>query len=400
MESDRIWVGIDIGKRAHHAVAVDATGNEMWSVRVIRPGQHRGAVEPGGLRTRCQVGSGPDVAEAALLLSLLAERGQRVVYVPGRVVNRMSGAFRGEGKTDARDASTIAQTARLRSDLAWVRVPDDCIAELGILTTYRSDLVADWVARVNRLRSLLLRVFPALEGGFDLTTRSGLSLVARFCTPQRIRDAGADAIAAQLRSDGVRRPTAAAMGAKAHALAQSQTVTVQAESVSERIVTRLAAQLLDLDHEIKELDKEIANCFRRHPAAHIVESVPGIGTRLGAELLAIIAGDLNAYGSAAGLAAYAGLAPVPNDSGARNGVLHRPRRYHRRLRHVFFMAAFSSSQRPGPSRDFYQRKRAEGKRHIQAMIALARRLVDVLWALLRDGREWEPAPPSRQAVAA
>ena len=60
-----------------------------------------------------------------------------------------------------------------------------------------------------------------------------------------------------------------------------------------------------------------------------------MGPVLGAEFLAITAGDLDAFGSPARLATYAGLAPVPNDSGRRSGVLHRPRRYHRRLRHVF-----------------------------------------------------------------
>ncbi|MEV5718749.1 IS110 family transposase, partial [Amycolatopsis mediterranei] len=45
------------------------------------------------------------------------------------------------------------------------------------------------------------------------------------------------------------------------------------------------------------------------------------------------------------------------------------------------------------SRVFYLRKRSEGKRHTQALIALARRLVDVIWALLRDRREFHPSPP-------
>jgi len=154
-----------------------------------------------------------------------------------------------------------------------------------------------------------------------------------------------------------------------------------------------------LDREIKDLDKLLATKFRSHPQAAIIESMPGMGPVLGAEFLAITAGDLDAFGSPARLATYAGLAPVPNDSGRRSGVLHRPRRYHRRLRHVFYIAAFSSLQRDGPSRTFYQRKRAERQRHNRAMIALARRLVDVLWALLRDNRPWEPSAPAGAATA-
>jgi transposase len=145
--------------------------------------------------------------------------------------------------------------------------------------------------------------------------------------------------------------------------------------------------------------QRVTDRFRTHPQAKVIESMPGMGPILGVEFIAITGGDLAAFGNAARLAAYAGLAPVPNDSGRRTGVLHRPVRYHRRLRHVFYLAAFSSLKVEGPSRTFYHRKRGERQRHTVAMIALARRLVDVLWAMLRDNRTWEPTNP-RVATAA
>ena len=60
---------------------------------------------------------------------------------------------------------------------------------------------------------------------------------------------------------------------------------------------------------------------------------------------------------------------------------------------MFYLAALSAIKPDGPSRVFYLRKRAEGKLHTQALIALARRLIDVIWALLRDGREFHNSPP-------
>ncbi|CAM5657215.1 Transposase OS=Streptomyces aurantiogriseus OX=66870 GN=GCM10010251_93720 PE=4 SV=1 [Streptomyces aurantiogriseus] len=57
------------------------------------------------------------------------------------------------------------------------------------------------------------------------------------------------------------------------------------------------------------------------------------------------------------------------------------------------MSALTSVRYDPNSRAFYDRKRAEGKRHTQAVIALARRRVNVLWALIRDGRFYEVAPP-------
>jgi transposase len=100
------------------------------------------------------------------------------------------------------------------------------------------------------------------------------------------------------------------------------------------------------------------------------------------------------------LASYAGLVPVSQDSGRITGNLHRPKRYNRRLRRVFYMAALSSIKTNGPSRTFYDRKPNERLIHTQALLALARRLVDVLWALLRDGRTFKQTAPKPITSAA
>ncbi|MFJ9032494.1 IS110 family transposase, partial [Streptomyces sp. NPDC102274] len=65
-------------------------------------------------------------------------------------------------------------------------------------------------------------------------------------------------------------------------------------------------------------------------------------------------------------------------------------RYHRGLQRVFYTSALISIQKCEESRRFYDRKRAEGKRHTQAVLALARRRVNVLWALIRDGQCFQP----------
>jgi transposase len=84
-------------------------------------------------------------------------------------------------------------------------------------------------------------------------------------------------------------------------------------------------------------------------------------------------------------AGVAGLAPAPRDSGRITGNHHRPRRYDRRLLRVFYLSGLSALKSCPVSRTYYDRKRAEGKTHIQAMLSLARRRLNVLWAMLRDG---------------
>lgn len=80
-------------------------------------------------------------------------------------------------------------------------------------------------------------------------------------------------------------------------------------------------------------------------------------------------------------------------TGSVSGNLHRPRRYHRGLQRVFYTSALISIRNCHASRHFYERKRAEGKRHSQAVLALARRRVNVLWALIRDGRCYQRELP-------
>lgn len=400
---EKLWVGIDVGKAAHHACAVDEVGKVVFSQRVAN-GQ--AAIET--LIARAQgkateicwavdLTSGP----AGLLIALLLGTGDPVAYVTGRTVNRMSGAFGGEGKSDAKDAKIIAETARLRRDLPLIAQPGQALADLTVLTARREDLMSDWVRGVNRLRELLASIFPALEAALDYSSRGPLILLTGFQTPTAIRAAGRQGLLQHLTDHGARTTTAATVTAKALAAAEQQSIALPTEAATASLIARLARQLLDLDREVKDLTKQITETFRTHPQAEIIESLPGLGPVLGAEFLVATADNLGAFATPARLAAFAGLAPMTRDSGRIQGNLRKPQRYNRRLRRVFFMAALVSSMRDGLSKTFYQRKRSEGKHHIQALLALARRLVDVLWALLRDGRPFTPtAPPTASTTTA
>ncbi|MET8518427.1 IS110 family transposase [Streptomyces sp. NPDC005077] len=387
------WVGIDAGKGHHWAAAVDETGATVWSKKIVNDesvilsaiGEILGLAE--------EVHWAVDIrgTASALLLALLSAHGQQAVYVPGRTVNRMSGAYRGEAKTDARDAYVIAETARHRRDFATIEVPAQLAADLALLTAHRSDLVADRVRMINRLRDVLTGVFPVLERAFDYSAHKGaLVLLTGHQSPAAIRRRGRARLTAWLANRSVRNPDAVATTALEAAKAQH--TALPGEDVAAQIVADLAGQILALDDRLRRIDKQVRETFRSHPQAEAIESLPGVGPILGAEFI-VAAGDLTAYTDAGHLASAAGLVPVPRDSGRRTGNLHRPKRYSRRLRRVFYMSAQTSIIREGPNRDFYLKKRGEGFKHVQAVIALARRRVSVLWALLRDDRVFTSTPP-------
>jgi transposase len=156
---------------------------------------------------------------------------------------------------------------------------------------------------------------------------------------------------------------------------------------------------MSLNTQLAELDKLIAEKFSAHRQAAIITSMTGVGALLGAEFLAA-AGDVTSrFESADHLAGYAGLAPTPRDSGTRSGNLHRPKRYNRQLQRVIYTSALISIQRSPASRTFYDRKRSQGNRHTQAVMALARRRANVLWARLRDHQTYNEPPQIDIAAA-
>jgi transposase len=191
-----------------------------------------------------------------------------------------------------------------------------------------------------------------------------------LCTPAEIRTAGIDGVTVHLVEHEAWPAGIAKTGPAAVALATEQQLALPGEAGTGTPVKRLARKLLDLDREIKDIDKTITERFSDNPYARIIESLPGFGPNLGAEFLVATGGNLASFATPGRLAPYAGIVPVPRDSGRISGNLHRPKRYNRRLRRVFYMAALSSIRANGPSRQFYDRKRGERRIYGQALLVL------------------------------
>jgi transposase len=390
----RVWAGIDIGKEHHHCVVIDGEGRRLLSQRILNDEAALLALIRDVREISAEVLWAVDVNHggASLVIALLAGQGQPVAYLTGLAVHRASGTYRGEGKTDARDAFVIADQARVRRDLGMLRPGDEIAVDLRILTTRRSDLVEDRTRQVNRLRAQLLEIFPALERAFDYSkSKAALVLLTGYQTPAAIRRAGPAGIETWLRNHQARN--ASAVARTASAAAQAQHTAVPGESQGAAVVARLAAEVMSLDEQIAEVGALIEARFRDHPLATVILSLPGIGPVLGAEFIAATGGDMAAFGTASRLAAFAGLAPAPRDSGRITGNLHRPRHYHRGLLRVFYLSSMVSVRTCPASRTYYDRKRAAGKTHTQALLALPRRRVNVLWAMIRDSQCYQDSQP-------
>lgn len=126
-----------------------------------------------------------------------------------------------------------------------------------------------------------------------------------------------------------------------------------AEGVAASIVAELAREVLALKEWISPLDAQIEPRLRVHPLSGVLTSLPGMGALLGAEFLATVGDPRDVFASADQLAAFAGLAPAARDSGKRPGNDRRMRGGNRRLKEVFYQAAFANLRGSPESRALY-----------------------------------------------
>ena len=156
--------------------------------------------------------------------------------------------------------------------------------------------------------------------------------------------------------------------------------------------------------QLEVLAGQVEQGFGQHPDAEIYRSQPGLGTVLGARVLAEFGDDPHRYLDAKSRKNYSGMSPIPKASGTKRVVLARDAR-NRRLGAALFLQAFAALNNSPGARAFYDRHRARGATHYQALRALANRLVGILHGCLRhptpydENRAWH-TPENRLPTAA
>ncbi len=358
-----VWVGLDVGKDEHFAEVLDDHGDRLFSRAVTndQAALERLLDRAAGYGTPGWRSTSPARSPSSPWRSPPGGASP-VAYVPGLVMRRAADLYPGEAKTDRRDAYVLADTARTRRrQVHWLDTSsDELLARLRVLNGFDIDLAADQTRLTNRLRDALTSIAPALERALGDRLAPGRRPRPARPVPDPDRAARRRADRASSTSIAARSPRVAGKVTRAvQAALAAQTVTVPAEAATGRVIAELAAELDRVCARRDTLAKEIEEAFLAHPFGELLATLPGIGPRTGARILAEI-GDGSAFATGSKLAAYAGLAPVTRQSGKSLAAETRSRRGNHRLKNALFLAAFASLRSPD-SKAFYDRKRAEGK---------------------------------------
>jgi transposase len=395
-----VFLGLDVGKSDHHAVGLDPDGKRLHDAPLPNSEPKLQALfDKLAQHGPLLVVVDQPATIGALPVAVARACGHQVAYLPGLAMRRIADLYPGRAKTDARDAFIIADAARtLPHTLRQVDVGDDALAELDVLVGFDDDLAGEATRISNRIRGLLTGIHPALERaiGPRITHPAVLEILSRCGGPAGIHTAGRRKVASIATAHAPRM--ADKLVTAIWAALDEQTVTVPGTTAADTVLPRLADNLKTVLQQRKTVATQVEEILDAHPLAPVLISMPGIGIRTAARILLEI-GDASAFKSSGHLAAYAGIAPVTRESGSSIKGEHPARTGNRKLTRALFLAAFAALRDP-TSRAYYQRKRDQGKKHNAALICLARRRCDVLYAMLRTNTHYRHPEPATTSAAA
>lgn len=394
-----IYIGIDIAKRSHVISAVDERGDTV--VESFKLNNTADGFEKLLKRLR-KAGATPDSSLAGMeatghywvaLFDFLTSHGYETA-----VINPIqTDAFRDvwtvrKVKTDAIDAALIADLVRYKQ-YAPSALGDEETEELRNLARYRISLVERSTALKNRATAILDRTFPELAGLFSNSYGPTHRALLEHCaTPEQVRSTDIRTLTKILR-EASHGKCGREKAEQLKALAK-ESVGVGFGSRTLAFEVRLLMEELGfIRDQIGEVERELASLLDKTSGRWLL-TIPGIDVALASTIAGEI-GDPNAFDDPHKLMAYAGMDPTKNESGE---TVRSDGRMSKRgpaaLRWALMEAADCARKCDPYFGDYYDRKKgADKKHHYVALSGVARKLMGVILAVMKEERPYEPAPP-------
>jgi hypothetical protein len=324
--------------------------------------------------------------DRGLWVNALVAAGYQVYAVNPLAVARYRDRHHVSGaKSDAGDAKLLADLVRTDRHNHRPIAGDTSDAEaIKVLARGHQNLIWTRNRQTNALRSALREYYPAALAAFDdLADCDALAVLGRAATPAEGARLSLSKIRSALKAAGRQRNLDARALQIQDMLRREQLAAPASVSAAFGATTRAAVGIIiELNHQISDLEAELSTHFETHPDADIYRSLPGLGVVLGARVLGEFGDDPTRYTTAKSRKNYAGTSPLTVASGKKRAVLARHVR-NRRLYDAIDQWAFCAITRSPGARAYYDQHRAAGDLHHQALRAVGNRLVGILHGCLR-----------------
>lgn len=385
-------VGIDIGKNHHEASIVSPEGKQIGrSLRFATT--HKGADSLMSFIFK-NIGNSPCVfgMEATghywyPIYSFLKAKGYTIYVINPIQSDSLRKMYIRQTKNDSIDSFLIAEVIRF-GQFGTTSMADENILAMRQLCRYRDSVISSRTEIKLRIGTIMEQIFPEYEKQFSsLWVSTSMGILEKYLTPENIENTPIDELFEIIKDKSHNRLTRAKAISIKEAAADTFGIKIAQDAFSFQL-KQLIDRMNFLDKQIEALDCQILEYYEKFDC--YLHTIPGIGIIGAATILAEI-GDISRFKNSSSLIAFAGIDPTVRQSGEFNSTHnHMSKRGSPYLRHAIFLAATTCSFHNSPLNAYYKKKRDQGKHHLTATGAVARKLTTIIYAVLRDSKPYEP----------
>ena len=385
-------VGIDIGKNHHEASIVSPEGKQIGrSLRFATT--HKGADSLMSFIFK-NIGNSPCVfgMEATghywyPIYSFLKAKGYTICVINPIQSDSLRKMYIRQTKNDSIDSFLIAEVIRF-GQFGTTSMADENILAMRQLCRYRDSVISSRTEIKLRIGTIMEQIFPEYEKQFSsLWVSTSMGILEKYLTPENIENAPIDELFEIIKDKSHNKLTMKKAISIREAAADTFGIKIAQDAFSFQL-KQLIDRMNFLDKQIEALDCQILEYYEKFDC--YLHTIPGIGIIGAATILAEI-GDISRFKNSSSLIAFAGIDPTVRQSGEFNSTHnHMSKRGSPYLRHAIFLAATTCSFHNSPLNAYYKKKRDQGKHHLTATGAVARKLTTVIYAVLRDSKPYEP----------
>lgn len=385
--------GIDIGSESHHVIIMDDSGKILCDRKVLHRFSkfHEAIGEFKGIEKQHQ-GEITFAIEGkngygAPFDRMLIENGFKLYNVDNLKLRRFRDVFGAEWRNDRRDAKMLAKMLKLKDHMdaeeekAFIAVEKTSAVheKLRILSRHQQSLIDEKVRIQSRLRKRLLEVCPDILEYGDTDGKKLLQLLKKYPDFSKYKKITRGAL---LKIETIGKKTAVSI---LEGLRNIQYVE-ELSGIYKTIISSCCHRILELKEEIEMLDRELEETGEKSAEVMKLKSIKGVGTKLSSRLAGEI-GDIGRFNKESQLAVYCGVACIDDDSGKskKTNAVYKANRI---CKATMIEIAGCTIRYVQESKTYYEKKRAEGKKHNHALRCLARQLIKVIFKMLTENREY------------
>ncbi len=323
------------------------------------------------------------------LFSALTDKGFNVSVFNPYQIKSFRGAYTNrKQKNDVIDSILIANFLHFNGT-EQTSLPNDDLLALKNLTRYRSNLVGNISKAKTQVTGILDKVFPEYSELFSDTFGEASKQVLLNCpTPNEVVNFNTRKLANLLKKASRGRHSTDKVREVKSLAKNSFGIKFTGDACSFEI-KQLVNQIIFLESQAHELEVKIKELYSK--LDNHLQSIPGIGEVTAPVILAEI-GDINNFSTPSKLTAFAGIDPSENQSGNKKSTDEKTsKRGSPYLRHAIYQAAFIASNNDPVMHDYYVKKRAEGKHHYVALAGVERKLLGIIFHVLKENRDYRPS---------